>query len=250
MIYKLWFAAITVILILSCDKESQSNKHLVDDSCVTLKLNQDFSPKNNYQMVYLGNINSFRTDSNCFRLNDWINQEIYLFERNGDFLDTLSRLDEIPLIDIYESQSNEYLRLVKYQFAFGQGKITLVDCVNYGKTVEVSRFNLVFDRACNFSLVSIDGNKDFSSDCFQLIERKNKSISIDKWSKVWDSMMKTDFLNIAYFDTGAMSVCDGYDIQIIYDQKSSIINGEREFYRSCPGEFSPISIVAQAILNL
>ncbi len=238
---------LAVFLVLSCGSEPILDDH---GDCVFLEIPTFFNPENNYQMVYLGNINRFVDSSNCFRLKEWINQELYTFEGQGNFLDTLYKLNGLPDIGAGEYISNEYIRLFRYNFAFGSGSIKMIDCINKGTYWTIKNCTIEFDRKCNFPKISIKDGEDFSLNCFSLIDCQEKKVPSEQFEVVRNAMQETDFLNIAYFDTGEIRLCDGYDIQIIYDGKSSNIDSHREFYRSCPGRLSPIGVVSNEILKL
>ena len=237
-------------LIVSCARNTESADSQNTSDCVTIELPSSFTSSNNYQMVNFGNIMEYIDSDSCFRLNDWVNQELYYFESKDDFLDTLYAVDGIPSVGDSIYEANEYLRLFKYNFAFGSGVITMVDCINLGDKWQISRFDVQFDRSCNLPMVSTGDNLEFTSSCFKLVSRDTKNVPTDKWNEVREAIIETDFMNIAYFDTGEVTLCDGYDIQIIYDGKSSVITDQREFYRSCPGALSPIGIVSEKVLGL
>lgn len=236
--------------MFSCSKTDAERIDEVPVDCIAIDLPENYSMENNYQMVHFGSIDKFRDSLNCFRLNDWINQKLYHFDNEKQFLDTLYTVNGIPSMKDSIFVDNMFLRLFRYNFGYGNGEITMVDCIYIDDTWHVRNYEVLFNRNCNTPSVSVVGNSDFNSSCFTLVRNTAKTIANDAMSAVHEAMFKTDFMNIAYFYTGELGICDGYDIQIIYDGKSNVSDSRREFYRSCPGELSPIGIVSKLILEL
>jgi hypothetical protein len=228
------------------DKESRTCNLLNDEN--------NYLIENDYRLYSMNDMDEFKDSLGCIDYDRWLSRELFYRSKDKEYFDSLYSVVELPSFkfEILDERGyqKEVIRLFRTNFAYGSSEILIIDGIRNNSEINLIKYIVQFDRSCSTPLIHTIGNKKFNKSCFEVESKKVLNINQEKWRGLWQVIYDTDFMNIMYFDTGEIMLCDGYDYHIMYNNASQVIDGKREFYRSCPSEKSPIKLVADKLIEI